>query len=62
MVSFSVGDKVIYEGRRFTVHFISDDLERVTCVYAGGDKLLHSIELNSKLLKKYDNKSTMEIL
>lgn len=62
MVAFSVGDKVTYDGRKLTVHFISDDLERVTCVYAGFDKLLHSIELNSKLLKTYENKSAMEIL
>lgn len=52
MPHFSIGDTVIYEDRTLTVHFVSDDLERVTCVYLGADRLFHSIELNANLLRK----------
>lgn len=62
MSQFTVGQQVMYEGFLMTVHFVSPDLEKVTCVYIGQDRTLHSIVLNANLLTKHQDRSQMHIL
>lgn len=62
MQQFTVGQQVTYEGRLMTVHFVSPDLEQVTCVYRGEtDKLFHSIVLNANLLDVYERGGSVSL-
>lgn len=62
MPQFTVGQQVTYEGCLMTVHFISPNLEQVTCVYRGEtDRLFHSIVLNANLLDVYERGGSVSI-
>ena len=61
MPQFTVGQQVTYEECLMTVHFVSPDLEQVTCVYRGEtDRLFHSIVLNANLLDMFESIDEVE--